>query len=662
MRQIWPSLFILTISVKLLSIGNASAQIIISDDWTGSEFAGVRHWSLVNPSRSRVQIRGTIYRMRWWDCWYCDGDLNMLIRPRPEDAFVSTNGEGRLNRSEGRGEFTDADGLIEIEINTNKVPFDSAFASGMNVVAKGWWVEDSGHRSKTELHPLMVLIGSHESDPLEADIFTVFIGQDSSGRFPVAGEFYQQHLDIAIASEADVVRPDRGEIGSLAKFGYASETSSLDEYSALVDDTYRVIHRQYPEAPVLQVIINLPPAWLLKPAYVAQFSRATLPGFNDNARYGIVMLAGQKAVEISVAPEFTNEVLVSSRWILEDLEAPGGLRIVNNPSPRNRVNLTMRYSPALGLSQAKWVLSGAGDSQGPGYVPTDTVRKYVHKTRTYEIKPSSLRLDGQWLRAGLEASEGQPQMAAAAIVECGRDESHTAVEELLPQIGIVPGTLQWTAKLNTGSGPQVIPPISPTIVTVNQAHDTAHVRVTVDPQNDHRLKVEWKVQDLFTSNASVQIAVAARTELGEDLYDELINAARCVPQDIDGITWVESLHKGILSMYRFRERTLVGSLRDRLAGSTEVHFDALRNIDIEEWTSKQPTGSQRDELEAFAAYSNAQTLTEAQAAALNRLADRGRTIRWSKSLNRKDLDNFIAEYVKQASAERFNRGFQRPLK
>jgi len=638
-------LILLVALVNVLSPFNArraTAQVILSDDWTGSEFGGVRNWSLIS-SRERVEFLGTIYKKRWWDCWYCDDDLNMLVRPDGAYDFVTRNRSERRNRR--RDNFIDERGLIELEIRTDPEVFDAVIRAGMRVWAKGWWVQDSGHDDKTELHPLQILIGTNGADPLSADSFSVFIGQDTSGRFTVSENTYLQQVSVPIGNFLDVVRVERTQTMPDATFG------SVYERSRISVGNYRVIHRQYPELSVLDVLIALAPHFgtlPYSPAYAAEFSRSQSFGFKDKSQYRVATIGGQKAVEILVSPEFPNWGLVTSRWILEDWSAPGGYQQINNPTPPNRTNFTLRYSPVLGLSQTSWTLSASSDDRGPAHFPLDSFadRRYYQKSRTYEIRPSTITL-----RGSVDGGWTQNHLGSLFIVPCAPEETVTAREGLLPEIGLVAGTLKLFVK------PTLLPPLALTPappwkqVTAADPYVSPVVRVSLDPSDDHKLNIVWMVPDLFVANQALDIKVEAQTELGEVLFDQINESARCIPASVVGRSRYDEMMRAVSAYNRYRFLfDFVPKFFEKLFQLTpSVKFEPDRIGDLEEWASDQTEGPRRDELEAFMALNNARSLSHEQAAALDRLAAYGSRIVWNKNTNKTDLDLYIAERLWVAS-------------
>ena len=68
----------------------------------------------------------------------------------------------------------------------------TAFPSGHHVIARGYWVYDTGHDDKTELHPLRMIMG----DPYYENPFWLFVPQDGSARFIVGSEPISELVDL----------------------------------------------------------------------------------------------------------------------------------------------------------------------------------------------------------------------------------------------------------------------------------------------------------------------------------------------------------------------------------------------------------------------------------------------------------------------------------
>jgi hypothetical protein len=98
-----------------------------------------------------------------------DNDTNLEITPRADFAGLLTNRHGRDNQPQGG-----QDPVIECEVNVgsdwrSQYEFFVNSLVGHEVTAQGVFVDDDGHDSKTELHPMDVIFARVDDSQLPGD-------------------------------------------------------------------------------------------------------------------------------------------------------------------------------------------------------------------------------------------------------------------------------------------------------------------------------------------------------------------------------------------------------------------------------------------------------------------------------------------------------------
>ena len=181
----------------------------------GSEFWGaqglVQKWFLIDNNNRIITIQGNIAEIRYnVGIFYDDLDWNVFITPTPQFNWCMINTIGQMN----------SQGSIELEVKSRLTDIRQFFDEGDLVLAKGTWVEDTGHsaldfdkpahweyvidgldsrwvefRGKTEIHPINFLrTGSSVFAPNTICFYPnedtkIFMAQDASNRFYNAADF-----------------------------------------------------------------------------------------------------------------------------------------------------------------------------------------------------------------------------------------------------------------------------------------------------------------------------------------------------------------------------------------------------------------------------------------------------------------------------------------
>lgn len=106
-----------------------------------------------------------------------DNDTNLEITPRADFAGLLTNRHGRDNQPQGG-----QDPVIECEVNVgsdwrSQYEFFVNSLVGHEVTAQGVFVDDDGHDSKTELHPMDVIFARVNDSQLPGDWVGALITQ-----------------------------------------------------------------------------------------------------------------------------------------------------------------------------------------------------------------------------------------------------------------------------------------------------------------------------------------------------------------------------------------------------------------------------------------------------------------------------------------------------
>lgn len=342
----------------LFPVRHASAQ------QSGCGTNPFQDWYYVDANRPFVTLQGTIHKTIKHNVgdWFDDGDWNIHVNPF--DKSFLKNRSGRVN----------ADGLIELEVNSRGNPSDLAarFPIGTRVEASGAWVDDTGHDGKTELHPVDWM-RTVDTNPV-----SLFVAQDDTGRFVNAELVLWESFDFPLQSIYPKVTP------------WAippSQTQILTEDAKIARGTTKGY--MGPENYNLWVFLDN--SWFSdcesvgrviygdSPYYFGTISRSTAPLLRETVSYSVSteVGTGQKIALIKVAAELAT-LPQAEPYVGEPGVPPGGLAytkwryesnagtiigtVEETKTGPHRLEFSMPYAPALGYNQSSWQLSVTGAS------------------------------------------------------------------------------------------------------------------------------------------------------------------------------------------------------------------------------------------------------------------------------------------------------------
>jgi hypothetical protein len=382
-----------------------------------------------------------------------DGDWNIHLVPDNASSFLLRNSSNKANSTLketvcgvtaagiigdifGSADVADIEAEVLSSSAARGMDLESRFRPGLPVVARGYWVEDSGHEDKTELHPLTFL---------DADLgfgsSTVAIIQEDSSRFVTSGWDLIETYTRAFPRERLARQLQDGAAPqTLTTYGTAvlRETSLLDDTShRLCSATFNTQHHR-----------SQMTTWL-SPNGVADFYLLMPPNDSwdcvDHA-----LLVDYDAAEFTGLSETIDTKLRNVTWTddagirrqgkslettvdLQLIAPPDDLATLNGSAGSNplaysvwryqqtsgldmkaksydeeqttghHVQLKLLYHPDLGATATSWSVDVAASTRSKGWSPAleppaaDGMsgpfrRDFVHDSRIYSITPSQFDL------------------------------------------------------------------------------------------------------------------------------------------------------------------------------------------------------------------------------------------------------------------------------
>ncbi len=482
---------------------------------------------------------------------FCDNDLNLIIMPDPEFQWVSRNPnhDNRVNAA--------ADGFplgaIETEVRTLDGYVERFFPIGSHVVVEGWWVEDSGHDFKTELHPIRTISGVVSGTSTWVMVMT----QDMSYRFAEGAADHSQEFTFSVP-RLDVVDPNAGSVET----SYAAMLTDSSILDGGPDGTFRSEYLRYETQPpaVLGVTLDLlekpsfavgnptaPNQMSYLPFYLGVFDRDSAAVYQDSRSITAhTDNNGRKYIELTVDAGLLSTglaaPLVRSRWSVQKGQGQG-YEDTLLLRPPHQFHFSRQYGPASGKPDHVWRLRATGNSVTAK--PNLATQGFSHivsvlKERSYNIPPSTLR-------PGFETYEHsflQPP-PAGGVVFCVSDTAVRWEEVLLPSV-------QWTQRprfwIRRYSG-QVQPINSSgwTEITLGSPFEDEDVKVSVDPNVTNRFRLQWKGSGQRTLRAT------GGTDLGEQIDQRIAARNGCSSGGGVGLEkFFENIVKGLMAVDRLR--------------------------------------------------------------------------------------------------------------
>jgi outer membrane protein OmpA-like peptidoglycan-associated protein len=520
-----------TVIVPAISLKDVYAQGWVRvGDQVGCGTNPVQDWYLVDNFRPYIQVNGTIAKKIKLNRGGIvdDGDWNICLKPASGEEYVLTNSIGDVNEASG---ICDDDGLIELEVcagpdfmvrlGPGLVDLPSIFPVGTQVTAYGQWVEDAGHGSKTELHPLQWMMSKN------ANPFWIWVAQDNTARF--ATWLNWAWLDLPLPVQSTFVRP-----GAVPP----SATQILHEHSRLhmdVGDSAEVTQAKanigLDQMVHLHVHLDKGPFNNCEFAgggviitegsnYLGRFELSSAPLLRDTISVSVVPVhdvdtnTDHKAVNIKVTAELNSPPqgqLAYSKWRYETNPgfATSETVTIRSPSPHRR-ELAWTYRPwqGPGWGKACWTLDVVGSTRPEDDSPTfDQIyqRTFVGDRRIYRIDPSTISL-------GRYDKDNQ--------TDINLDKS-----KLFP--GVALKTLAWEIKTYKNADGTV--PITPELINVTPSTPVTRTGFSAQLlEFEHpiyrQLRIRW---DSCPNRTQLFVRASGETELGEPVIDALIVSAPC---------------------------------------------------------------------------------------------------------------------------------------
>jgi len=519
-------------------------------------------WQYVDNDNKRVTLSGTILSVKWnlydsKDNPLGDNDLNLYIMP--DDQWYSTNSRGRVN-PENHGFPA---GNIETEVVTIPNLLDQFFPVGWKVEAHGAWVEDSGHRCKTELHPLMSLIG-WDTDMKN---FSIFATQDfNPGRYwAEVKKTLNQTKPFIFPINLD---PVRDELSLNTYSGGTKSGTLLREQSILGYEhsegtaSYAIVEPSPSSQLALYIALHpSQPDEDIYPWYLGSFSYGSQVVFRDEIKYEKVQQpSGALAVKITLTARSVDPSIEKSVWTL--IDAGGMMERYERLSPASHVAAFERlYSPASGAGKTSWTLGVYATNKRAFQPPAGNwgYRRYLYSERTYSIEPSSMQITVNALERPLRDHPRDMGVLGTLHFTCDPKKwSFTATPALIPSVSLVPGSFLWEIrdlqqKDTVAPPPRALAHIPRSLwlpVFPGQKIDKPGFTAEIDPVNPYTLLITFK----FLSGSIVARA-SAETDIGEriSVSDQL--DFRCSGWHEDTF-WAE-LMKGMLAIQKLEEMGLL---------------------------------------------------------------------------------------------------------
>jgi hypothetical protein len=312
---------------------------------------------------------------------FADGDWNIIVRTDPGLERLLVNRAGLANQ----------DGFIELEVRSlwpeQGLDLAGEFPPGTRIHAVGWWVEDSGHRNKTELHPLIAMSRGEPGS-------SVFIGQDLTGRFAVARTpldhtFVLPLEPLPVLHDLSKGQTTPGTPLALREEALGSFDSSASQTAGGMALTVHLAAAAGPNMPRDQV-----------PCYFARFTAAPAPILREHAEVTKESTGEGRFLQVALTAELDpapgSAPFSSAGWEVDGMAIQG-----------NRISVRFRYAPGSGLSGHQWTATGYGvTSYGQGTAGRRD-RILARGSVRCLLEPSSVTLsaqptpDGYLLRADL---------------------------------------------------------------------------------------------------------------------------------------------------------------------------------------------------------------------------------------------------------------------
>jgi hypothetical protein len=543
-----------------------------------------------------------------------DKDLNLWVET--DEADPLRNRDGSI-RDECHNKYTDYDkpGQMEFEIRHLPHLLSPLLKKDMRIRAGGWWVQDTEHCKKPELHPVNVILAGEGPSLDDANQLFYYHGLDRSGRFVRGSDESQERvLNVLLPPTHETVRPGKASTGSVA---YLVENSFLDIVWPVSNWDVEYPSPGSPRVKYTTTVVPPPPSThYLDGMYLAAFSRGTRSAVKDQITQTVKEDASGKYLEVVIDAELENGAMGGSRsieksrwWFDDGTELPSQL-VETAP---HKVRFARKYRPATGDSRTTWgltmrarsadqfdkpvpyfgvvggvplpaiiaVINKALDGKLPNMKAGPTTREVLFFQRDYAIRPSVIELC-------VRGTDFEARLQTIAGVGLNQDVQWTVIEVLGPNPNAI-----------------TIPPGQP----VTDGTGIFRFRASVDPTDVRHLKLVALTLDGRETDTPpfwLFVRATAVSEVGENLAAEalVMDMPTCPVSHVpDAFPWLaelmEVLLKGELLLHKlggklpgprdtvvldFRKPPTVLDARRRLAKASlpliHARYELLRGMPV----------------------------------------------------------------------------------
>jgi len=541
-------------------------------------------WNCMSQYPCLQELRGKVLKIKYNTGTTNDDDLNVFIVPDGEYSDLAKNRDGQV--------VGPLDGLpigtMETELRAPLSDFpsltvwDELFPKYTRVMAQGWWVEDTAHGNKTELHPLRYMYGPVDEHGRIGNSFSLFVAQDTSGRFDITGDPVTFALTIPVSTELDTVRPDKENRGGTASAGVVHERRR---------EFWDITCNNQIGYGSLYLGLSTTAESGVQSVYLGQFDVGKEQIFSDEIEYSVAIGgSGTRRVQIRTKPRFTDPYLTVHPTF--EMKSDSGKAV----APSSGI-FTLVYAPTEDIRDHIWRLFATEELYYRGF-PIDPTRKaYAQKAREYRIEPSNIVLTPNY--------SGAPAPTVDLPV-CLSPGGVTATEAILPLVNTVPGSFSWWIRVDA---PQRTVPITESlasgkVATLQAAQIAAaehsvipagqlqqqgweklsgmawtkvtkdipfkyqNFTASLDPTNDHVMRFDYGNGALFP----VSVRATAQTDLGEAMETIAQTGVRCTAGTNTVEEFIESMLKATAALERL---TQLGLLSPKLPPDNPAAWEAL---------------------------------------------------------------------------------------
>ncbi len=527
-RQLRSASCALSFATALLGVPNAA----LADDDRKMGCDATHGWWYNDLNETTVTPTGAIVWAKRNTGAVSDGDWNIWLRPDSQYAHYARNPISHRQNQARDGDDGVQAGDIEMEVHSPPSEghyLSDRFPPGTRVRAYGHWVHDTGagHHNKTELHPLMSLIG------IESSTFSWFVAQDDAERFQTAFYDVWDFQDLVIRDEWTAVRP--GEV-------VVSHTRILEEDVLSLNGGELTIS-QGPGyvSGVTRLYGNVPGClgWgtgvVTSPPYgrdmIADYKLMEADLIRDSVTFTVVPIPdkpGKKMAVVRIEATLSSPpqgALVFARWYFRstsgftgDFVETTSCGTTSGPSCKHKFSLYQEYAPLEGAIAHSWRVAVAAGTKDDFTVSDASAADatFVQDGRNYILPASKVSLRTYDKRSG-------PRRRCSDLIYVD------LVENLMPGVSAISAKF-WAAEIVHANGVAVPASAIPTLLTsLTPGTPLLQPSTTATLQSD-RKRVEVAFEhpaSAYLNRAIVLVQVEVETDLGEKVKTKILVDAGC---------------------------------------------------------------------------------------------------------------------------------------